>query len=319
MTKSNWVDFGEVKRAVSFDQVLAHYQINWLREEGDNLRGKCPLHEGEGQRAFHVSLEKNAFYCFSCKAKGNVLDFVSLRENCSIREAALKLQDWFLSGSNGQSRPTAKERAKPEKPEASEAKAQEVNPTLGFELRVDTGHEYGKKRGLSQETLTLFGAGLCRSKGMFAGRFVIPLSDPSGNLVGYAGRSLDDEEPKYLFPSKERGFYKRHLLFNFHRLEKEADEPVVVVEGFFDCMKVQEAGFPCVALMGSTLTEEQETLLADRFERVILLLDGDEAGRLATEDCLRRLSRKLFVKAIDLADGEQPDNLSEERLRVLLG
>ena len=154
MSAKTFVDFQEVKRRVSFEQVLAHYQINSLQEEGQNLRGPCPLHKGEGPRAFHVSLEKSAFYCFSCKAKGNILDFASLMENCSIREAALKLQEWFLADENGRSRPAPETRAKPEPP-ASEAKVQEVNPPLGFELRVDIDHDYGKKRGLTEETLSM--------------------------------------------------------------------------------------------------------------------------------------------------------------------
>ncbi len=90
MSKKSWVDFQEVKQAVSFEEVLAHYQIDWLRRSGDDLRGRCPIHQGEGQRSFHVSLEKKAFYCFSCKAKGNVLDFVAAMESCSVRDAALR-------------------------------------------------------------------------------------------------------------------------------------------------------------------------------------------------------------------------------------
>ena len=65
---NNWVDFKSVKDAVSMEMVLTHYRINWLRNEKGELVGRCPIHQGEGDRAFHVSLAKNAFNCFSCKA-----------------------------------------------------------------------------------------------------------------------------------------------------------------------------------------------------------------------------------------------------------
>src|SRR6266566_1359581 len=92
---NNWVDFKAVKDAVSMDMALARYQINWLRKGKEELVGRCPIHQGEGDRAFHVSLAKNAFNCFSCKARGNVLDFVAAMEKCSVRDAALKLAEWF--------------------------------------------------------------------------------------------------------------------------------------------------------------------------------------------------------------------------------
>jgi DNA primase catalytic core, N-terminal domain len=70
-----------------------------------------------------------------------------------------------------------------------------------------------------KEILSQFGCGLCLSKGMFAGRYVIPVHNPQGELVGYAGRALDEEtEPRYLFPPSDKGFYKSHLLFNLQRI-----------------------------------------------------------------------------------------------------
>ncbi|MDA2933234.1 CHC2 zinc finger domain-containing protein [Acidobacteria bacterium AH-259-D05] len=318
--KNQWVDFQEVKRVVTMRMLLEHYGVNWLRKSGDELRGRCPLHEGEGERAFHVNLSKNVFHCFSCKAKGNVLDFVIDMEGVSVRAAALKLQDWFMvqgqqRAKRGRRRP-AKGKPREEKPEAAGV----INPPLGFKLRVDPGHEYGEKRGLAKEILEQFGAGFCLSKGMLSGRFVFPLHDDQGRLVGYAGRSLDDSEPKYLFPSSEKGFHKKYLLFNLHREMKEigADEPVVVVEGFFDCLRIKALGYPCVALLGSSLSEEQEELMASYFNRVILLLDGDEAGRAATDECLRRLGQRIFVKALMLPEGKQPDMMSRDEVVLAL-
>jgi DNA primase len=95
---SAWVDFGALKEAVSVEAVLSHYQVNGLRRRRrGRLQGRCPIHRGERDDAFHVDLAKNLFHCFACQAGGNVLDFVAAMEGCSIREAALKLQAWFGS------------------------------------------------------------------------------------------------------------------------------------------------------------------------------------------------------------------------------
>src|SRR5438105_4810380 len=102
-TQKDWVDFRAVKQAVSMEMILAHYNLlNGLRKSRGELRGRCPLHQGDGERTFHVSVAKNAFQCFSCKARGNVLDIVAALEHCSIREAALKLQVWFQIGERGE-------------------------------------------------------------------------------------------------------------------------------------------------------------------------------------------------------------------------
>ena len=93
---------------------------------------------------------------------------------------------------------------------------------------------------------------------------------------------------------------------------------MVVVEGFFDCIAVHQAGFPCVALMGSSLSAEQEQLLCAYFTGAHILLDGDDAGRAAAADCLVRLGQKMWVKAVPLDEGKQPDMLLMDELKLLL-
>lgn len=313
--QKDWVDFRAVKAVVSFEMVFDRYGINWLRQSRGELRGRCPIHKGEGDRTFHANVSKGAFNCFSCHARGNVLDFVAAMENCSVRDAALKLKDWFDLTERGEG--TFEKQPPTPTEQIQEAEPEIINPPLGFELKVDSSHEYGLSRGFSQAFLEHFGAGMCLSKGMFAGRFVIPLHNEVGELVGYAGRSTDEGEPKYLFPSREKGFYKSHLLFNLHRITRDA-EPVVIVEGFFDVMRVEEAGYPCVGILGSALSEIQAELLALHFSHVILLFDGDEAGRKGASDALTRLSRKLFVAVVDMPEGTQPDSLSAGEIDSLL-
>ena len=101
-TGKAWVDFKQVKQAVTMQMVLAHYQITGLQKKGDELRGACPIHKGasSSSKHFSVNLTKNAFKCFAseCNARGNVLDFVAKMEQCTVREAALKLATWFAVG-----------------------------------------------------------------------------------------------------------------------------------------------------------------------------------------------------------------------------
>jgi len=96
-----WVDFKRIKDAVNMQMVLDHYGIKGLTKSGDELRGACPIHKGSPRsKNFTVNIRKNAFNCFSkdCKARGNVLDFVAAMEHCDVRDAALKLAEWFKIG-----------------------------------------------------------------------------------------------------------------------------------------------------------------------------------------------------------------------------
>ena len=102
-----WVDFQTVKQAVTIEQVFGRYGLK-LKRTGKELHGRCPIHQGQGDESFRANTEKNVFQCFSCQAKGNVLDFVAAMEKCSIRDAGLKLQDWFgLAVGKGPGRPAA--------------------------------------------------------------------------------------------------------------------------------------------------------------------------------------------------------------------
>ena len=150
------------------------------------------------------------------------------------------------------------------------------------------------------------------------GRVVIPIHDEGGRLVGYAGRSLDGSQPRYKFPG---GFRKSQVLFNFHRAAATSCETVVVVEGFFDCLKVYQAGCEnVVALMGTELYEHPARLLRERFAAgVALLLDGDAAGRAGRGRAAARLRGACAVREWELPEGRQPDQLPEGQLRELIG
>jgi DNA primase len=96
-TDREFVDFKAIKQSVSMVQILEHYGLmEKMRRAGDRISGRCPIHKGENQTAFRVSVEKNCWNCFSdCKCGGNVLDFVSKMEGVDILEAALLIKGWF--------------------------------------------------------------------------------------------------------------------------------------------------------------------------------------------------------------------------------
>lgn len=97
--ETDWVDFRIIKAAVTMQMVLDRYGVT-LKKSGHELRGKCPIHRGSNNKHFTVNVSKNVFKCFfmECGAHGNVLDFVAAMERCSVRDAAIKLRDFFKIG-----------------------------------------------------------------------------------------------------------------------------------------------------------------------------------------------------------------------------
>lgn len=311
---SAWVDFRAVKEVVSLEAVLQYYQVKGLRpRRRGHLEGRCPIHRGARDDAFHVDLRKNVFHCFACQAGGNVLDLVAAMERCSIREAALKLQAWF--GSQPERLP-GRLAAEGWKGELVREKSGRNLPLRFILAGVNTSHAYLSQRGVDPATAREFGVGFYSGAGLLKGRIVIPIRNVCGELVAYAGRAVDDRTPKYQLPA---GFRKGLELFNLHRAAATGNETVIVVEGYFDCLRVHQAGFPCVvALMGCALSTEQERLLLERFRRLVLMLDGDAAGRAAGQRLSARLSGKCSVVVVALPDGAQPDQLLPEIIGRLL-
>ena len=137
-------------------------------------------------------------------------------------------------------------------------------------------------------------------------RIVFPIHDHEGQLVAYAGRSLDGGEPRYLFPP---GFHKSQVVFNLHRAVWESARCALVVEGFFDCLRVHQAGYRnVVALLGVSLAEVQEKLLLQSFQQLVLMLDGDEAGQRASQQLAKRLRGRVSLSMVKVRAVDNPTN-----------
>jgi DNA primase len=306
---ANWLDFKAIKRGVSLESLLRHYGVELRRSGPDQYRGRCPIHGGEGRDAFQVNLARNIFHCFACGTGGTVLDFVAAMEGCTLREAAEQLQRQAAL----RNEPAT---FLPRKELVTEKKKALL--PLGFVLRgVDGAHPYLATRGVQSPTAAHFGVGFYAGPGLMSGRLVIPIHNAQGELVAYGGRSLDGTEPRYQFPP---GFRKSEVLFNLHRAAASGESAVVVVEGFFDCLKVYQAGRrSVVALMGAVLYRSPERTLREHFRQVVLMLDGDAAGRKAGRIIADRLRRHCAVRVVQLPANVQPDQLSAETIRQILG
>ena len=143
--------------------------------------------------------------------------------------------------------------------------------------------------------------------------------------MAYVGRWPGDppeDTPKYKLPA---GFRKSEELFNLHRaLQADPSLPLVIVEGFFDCLHLCQNGIVrVVALMGCQLSHAQEELIAAHLQpgdHIILMLDEDDAGRAGREYALQRLATRAFVKVFGYGrEGQQPTDLSAEELQSLTG
>jgi DNA primase len=324
-----WIDFKELRSLLRFADVFAHYKIQ-LNVKGERATGYCPLPNHQGKRkspSFSVNIKRGIWQCFGCHAKGNVLDFCCRMEGFNpdhpheLRKGALKIRDIFLGGSvvSNQERPT------------TPSQRILINAPIDFELKtLDMDHPYLKERGFTDETIRHFGLGYC-NRGMLKGRIAIPLHDPKGKLVGYAGRLTKDAEinernPKYLFPgSREKDdvkleFRKSLLLYNAHRIQRPVDH-LFVVEGFPATWWLSQAEYlNTVALMGSSCSEEQGMLIAELVKpdgKVWLMPDGNEAGGLCALSALKQIAPYRFVRWVRLLINEQPTDCPADELATL--
>ncbi len=304
----------QVAKQIPIARVLAHYGVQ-LHETGGELRGQCPLPEHtsrESRNSFSVNIARNLWCCQSqsCihardgELGGTVLDLVARLERCSIREAAIRLIEWFGAG-------------EVTRVPVKATSVSQTNIPLRFQLRgLEHSHSYLEGRGITALTARTLGIGYYGGPGIMKGRIAIPVHNGAHELVAYAGRSVEGEEPKYRFPP---GFHKSQELFLLHRARHAGNNAVIAVEGFFDAAKVWQAGHRnVVALMGSSLSDTQVGLLQKYFRRTVLMLDGDAAGQTATDAITRRLSQVMEVDAIHLKPSVQPDQLAPKEINETL-
>ncbi len=322
-----------------------------LKKAGANHKGLCPFHK-EKTPSFMVNRSKGIFRCFGCGKGGDAFRFLMEHEGFTFleaveflaRRAGVILPERSRGG--GAERQELRERIyelnrralvlfRQGLAGAEGAAARRYLESRGFEPatieRFELGYARDEWRALSSAlqrqgatVAQLQAAGLVvtpESGGApydrFRNRLVLPIRDIYQRIRGFGGRALGDETPKYLNTPETEVFKKSRLLFGLPLARESIRErkQVVVVEGYFDVAMLHQVGLGnAVAPLGTALTAEHVALLKRQGAQLVLLFDGDEAGRKAARRSLELLFElghpQAFVAL--LPAGKDPDDLARE-------
>jgi DNA primase len=334
-----YLDIQRIKAEITMEHILGHYGIGiQLRDVGTNrLSGCCPIHHGDNPNAFHVDLKRNLFHCFTHCGGGSIFDFVMKIEQMDFYSAARKIWEIFYPSSSSAPTSPASRRFKFNSNFTHGADTPFLLQHLYLTdnlfrrpgvpiLKLQISHPYLKKRNISPSLAMSFHMGYCKH-GIMKDRIAIPIIDAERHIVAYAGRAVhDNQSPRYLFP---KNFKKSQYLFNIQTIhcihsansvkpECNKNKPVFLVEGFFACIHIVKAGFDAIALMGTTVSPHQLSLMKEARKFYIVMLDGDEAGRKATPNIENKLNLfQIPFRTVNLSDGKQPDQLENAYLKTI--
>ena len=325
-----------------------------LKRSGSNMFGLCPFH-GEKTASFSVAPDKGIYYCFGCHKGGGSINFVMEVEGLSYPDAVRKLAQRV-----GMEVPEDEQyQSRYRKQERLWALMKEAGRFFHAQLNAPVGEQclkYALGRGMTKSILTSFGIGYApdswnalvdamKKKGYtdqelidadlvgekngriydrFRNRLMFPIIDVRGNVIGFGGRVLDDSKPKYLNSNETLIFNKRKNLFGLNFAKKTKQPYIILVEGNVDVVTLHQFGFDnAVASLGTSLTEEQVTLLSRYTEQVVLTYDGDEAGQRAAQRAIPMLEKAgIQVKVLQMKEAKDPDEFlhrfGANKFRVLL-
>ncbi len=311
-----------------------------LRRTGSDYRGPCPFHGGT-HRNFAVIPKKQMFYCFVCHEAGDVFTFLMKRLGMdyptAVREVARRAgitiperrsagpdpreplfsavsaaAEWYAR------RLREADDAKPARRYLEERSfdLEKLLPLgLGFAPKGDEFLQAMEQLGVKTQVLLEAGLAVKRDDGSLRPRFwnrlLFPIHDLRGRVVGFGGRVIGDGEPKYLNSPDTPVFHKGSLLYNLHDAKHaiRKAERAVVVEGYFDALRLVEVGIEeTVAPLGTALTPEQAQLLKRYTKSVVLLYDNDPAGLRASfraADVLLNVGLRVMIAT--LPPREDPD------------
>ncbi|MBN1150756.1 DNA primase [candidate division WOR-3 bacterium] len=325
----------EILEKIQIADVIAEYVK--LTPSGKDLKGLCPFHT-EKTPSFTVSPQKNLFYCFGCGAGGNAYNFLMRIENIDFPEALRRLAKRAgvsLSDSSGAENELYKVMEfacsyyqKCLKKSAGENLKKYLS-FRGLDAEITSKFRIGyserglypeaKKAGFSVKTLEK--AGLINIKKnvvseVFFNRLMFPISDASGRIIAFGGRSLDSREPKYLNSRQIDIYDKSSVLYSLHNAKKAAQKAsgFILVEGYMDAISMFRAGFEnAIASCGTSLTFEQAKTIKKYSDRVSIFYDSDESGKRATSRGIEILiAAGLDVDVIDLKTFKDPDELVQK-------
>lgn len=311
-----------------------------LKRTGRHFKGLCPFHK-ERTPSFVVNAEKQIFHCFGCGVGGNVFSFLMHLEHLTFPEAARQLAE--LTGIS-----IPEENEEPSAGQREKLLRVVETATLFFEKQLQeplgkAARAYVLQRGVTEEARKRFRLGLApagwdnligtfRRSGVpedlvepagllvrgksgyydrFRSRLMFPIMDLRSRTIGFGGRSLDGQDPKYLNSPETLLYSKGRQLFGLAQAKDSIiqKKTAIVVEGYFDCVVLFSAGVTnVISPSGTALTLEQVRLLKRYAERVILAFDADAAGELATLRGIDLLVEAgLNVAVAQFPSGTDPD------------
>ncbi|UCG86138.1 MAG: DNA primase [Gemmatimonadota bacterium] len=314
-----------------------------LKRTGSDYRGPCPFHGGK-HRNFAVIPKKQMFYCFVCHEAGDVFTFfmkrLGLEYPAAVRAVAQRV------GISIPDRPTGGPDPREPLFSAVAVAADWCTRRLLTADDAEAARKYLAQRGIDPERAGLLGLGYSPKgdeflaamdtlgvaqhvlldaglavkredetlRPRFWGRLLFPIHDIRGRIVGFGGRVLGAGEPKYLNSPESQVFHKGALLYNLHNAKQaiRREERAIVVEGYFDVLRLVEVGIEeVIAPLGTSLTEDQARLLKRYTKNVVLVYDSDSAGLRATFRAADELLRAgLRVTVATLPEGEDPDTVA---------
>ena len=314
-----------------------------LKRSGANMFGLCPFH-GEKTASFSVAPDKGIYYCFGCHKGGGSINFMMELEGLSypdaVRSLAKRAGMEVPEDEEYQSRYKQQERLWALHKEAARFFHSQLYSPVG-----QNALNYALGRGMSRSILTTFGVGYApdswdsmvkamKAKGYteqelkdsglvteskktgglldrFRDRLMFPIIDVRGNVIAFGGRTVksDKDIAKYLNSPETLIFNKRKNLFGLNLAKKTKLPYMILVEGNIDVVALHQYGFNnAIASLGTSLTEEQATLLSRYTEQVVLIYDSDEAGQRATQRAIPMLEKAgIGVKVLQLRDAKDPD------------
>lgn len=318
-----------------------------LKKTGRSYKGRCPFHQ-EKSASFHVWGDSRRFKCFGCQVGGDAIAFVQRYLGKPFIDVVRDLARESGVDLETAEDPTLRERAQIK--DATDLAFEHFKGNLWDPEKGKKARDYLTQRGVPEEQWRSFGlgwapeawseladklqkagmldfgvkAGLVRQRqrgegyyDMFRDRLIIPIRSPEGRTIAFGGRILGDGEPKYLNSPESKLYNKSDTLYalDVARDEIRKKKQAVLTEGYFDAIGMHMANVKnAVALCSTALTPGHLTALSRaEAKELILLLDGDEAGRKAVE----RLAGSLLAGGTStrvalLPQGEDPDTFARK-------
>lgn len=343
----------EIKARLSIEQLVGRYCQ--LTKKGRDFVALCPFHH-DTHPSFLVSPEKGICYCFPCQKGGDIFSFYQLIENVDFPQAIRDLAE--MTGVQvEEAAPNA-----PKKGEKDRMRDCLAAAARFYAERLNShapAMAYLQQRGVTQEEIAHFGIGLApdgsspaydhllkngfsRTEIIAAGiagqkdlaqggaydrfrnRIMFPIKDVQGRIVGFGGRTLENDQAKYINSSDSPLYRKSAVLYGVSDARDAIRQSgtVILVEGYFDVLACHRMGVKhAVATCGTALTEEHVRLLRRYATHVALCLDQDDAGRNAADRAYALcVAEGLQVSGILLAEKDPADlaQSSPDALRTAL-